>query len=494
MNEKKLDEMEVKQQKRKDLIKNIAIIFLVVMLLLTFFSNTIMNYSLPEVSTAYAQSGSVTSKVRGTGVVETAEDYEVKVNENHVVSSVKVQVGDIVEADQVLFVLEGGSKGDETAIKEAEDTLDALELEYNKALLNAAPSYALDNLEIKSAREDLQEAINNQALASGKPALAAQIIEIQKKIEKLQADIDVLQAKAETVSGNSLEKTNKKLNEKKKQLADLNADLASKQATLETLPNVEDAKTAVKERQRALDTLLLTLADKQTTDKVTSGQTSLDLKAEKKKIEKQRQLVDELKNGDGTEVEIKAKNAGVVRSINCIAGDTVTADVALATIAVTGNGYSCSFSVTKEQSKLVRKDQQAEILNLWGTDMTVTLSDIKPDLENPNQNMILKFNVTGDDVTVGETLNLSVGEKTAPYEVVVPNSAIREDNNGKFVLVVNVKSSPLGNRYVLSRADVEVLASDDQNSAVSGGVFGYEYVVTNATKPLESGMKVRLAE
>ena len=62
------------------------------------------------------------------------------------------------------------------------------------------------------------------------------------------------------------------------------------------------------------------------------------------------------------------------------------------------------------------------------------------------------------------------------------------------MLVVNVKSSPLGNRYVLSRADVEVIASDDNNSAVSGGLFGQEFVVTNATKPLESGMKVRLAE
>ena len=31
-----------KYQKRKDKIKNIAIIFLVIMLLLTFFSNTIM--------------------------------------------------------------------------------------------------------------------------------------------------------------------------------------------------------------------------------------------------------------------------------------------------------------------------------------------------------------------------------------------------------------------------------------------------------------------
>lgn len=494
MSENKLDPFELKQKQKKDMIKNIAIAFLIIMLLLTFFSNTIMNYSLPEVSTAYAQGGSVTSKVRGTGVVEAMEDYEVHVNENHVVSSVKIKVGDTIEEGQLLFELEGSGSGDDTAIKEAQDALDNMELEYNKALLNAAPSYALDNLEIKSAREDLQEAINNQTKAMAKEGLNAQAIETQKTIDSLQADIESLTAKLETVSENSYSRVNDKLKDKRKKLADANARLTSLQAQLEGLPGVEEARQTVKERQRALDTLLLTLADKQVTDHVATGQASLDLRAEKKKIEDQKQLLEKLKNGSGDQVEIKAKNAGVVKAVNCIAGDTVTADSPLASIAVTGNGYTCSFSVTKQQSKLVKKEQKAEILNLWGADMTVVLSDIKPDLENPNENMVLTFTVTGEDATVGETLNLSVGEKSAPYEIVVPNSAIREDNNGKFVLVVTVKSSPLGNRYVLSRADIEILASDDQNSAVTGGLFGYEYVVTNATKPLESGMKVRLAE
>ena len=52
---------------RKDKIKNITIIFLLVMLILTFFSNTIMNYSLVEVSTQQVTSGQITSKVRGSG-------------------------------------------------------------------------------------------------------------------------------------------------------------------------------------------------------------------------------------------------------------------------------------------------------------------------------------------------------------------------------------------------------------------------------------------
>ena len=75
----------------------------------------------------------------------------------------------------------------------------------------------------------------------------------------------------------------------------------------------------------------------------------------------------------------------------------------------------------------------------------------------------------------------------------MPNSAVRSDSNGSFVLAVVVKSSPLGNRYTATRVDVKVLASDDTMSAVSGLSQG-DFVITTSTKPIEAGTLVRLAE
>ena len=73
---------ELYQQQRtaakKDWVKNTAIVFLSIMLVLTFFSNTIMNYSLPQVATQFVQQGSVTPKVRGSGVAEVEDPYSVK--------------------------------------------------------------------------------------------------------------------------------------------------------------------------------------------------------------------------------------------------------------------------------------------------------------------------------------------------------------------------------------------------------------------------------
>ena len=66
---------------KRDWVKNAIIIFLAVMLVLTFFSNTIMNYSLPEVAAQYPMSTTITTTIRGSGTVEAAQSYNVTVEE-----------------------------------------------------------------------------------------------------------------------------------------------------------------------------------------------------------------------------------------------------------------------------------------------------------------------------------------------------------------------------------------------------------------------------
>ena len=97
--------MKEKSTNKREWIKSAAIVFLTVMLVLTFFSQTIMNYSLPEVATNYVQSGTITTKVRGTGMVESTDPYNVIVKETRKVSGVAVKVGDRVEKGDVLLYL-----------------------------------------------------------------------------------------------------------------------------------------------------------------------------------------------------------------------------------------------------------------------------------------------------------------------------------------------------------------------------------------------------
>ena len=115
--------------------------------------------------------------------------------------------------------------------------------------------------------------------------------------------------------------------------------------------------------------------------------------------------------------------------------------------------------------------------------------------EDPKQNDAWIADVTAAirEKFPDKAITLSVGERSANFDAVIPNSALRTDTNGTFVLVLTVKHSPLGNRYIATRVDVNVLAQDDTTAAVSGLSMG-DYVITTSSKPLEAGMQVNMVE
>ena len=148
--------MEVKEKsKKRELIKTIAIVFLAVLLVLTFFSNTIMNRSLAEVSTTLVTSGTINARIRGSGTVSANESYEVVLDQTREVRSVCVKVGDTVNQGDLLFVL-GDVESQE--LKDAQEQLQTLNINYQKQLLELSKGYAADDLTVKTLREDLEKA------------------------------------------------------------------------------------------------------------------------------------------------------------------------------------------------------------------------------------------------------------------------------------------------------------------------------------------------
>lgn len=559
-----------KETNRKHIVKKAAVIFLVAMLILTFFSNTIMNYSLPEVATEPVTTGTVSNKVRGQGTVETNSDLDVTVSGARVVKEVKVEVGDEVKKGDVLFTFE---EGENTELDEAQNALDDLELNYAKSLLKNAPDYTEDNISIKDAKEDLQNAIDAQETAAKNDktlkAAKKEAAEIKKKVAAAQAKVDSLQEQADAYSAagdydainDQLKADNESLAAMKVQLSDLKedlkkaqdagedttdlnrqirdketdiankqddissgtkklealkpskqvkSDLASATKTLTSLQKQQeekeakvtelsaastlaDAKAAVKEKRKALASLIRGLDTKKKEDSLNAQSEALDNEAAQKSIEEQRDKVDKIKNSNDI-TEVKAEEDGIVSEVNCKTGDSVTADAPLAKIQLADSGYVVKVTVTKAQSKLIRTGDEATVENVWDDSVTATVKSIRADTENPNQNMVVTFEVKGDGVSVGQTLAFAVGNRSSQYDAVVPNNAVREDSKGKFVLVLKVKGTPLGNRYTVKRADVEVQASDDTSSGVTGGVYENDNVITNSSKPLEEGMQVRLVE
>ena len=172
---------------RKDKIKNIAIIFLLIMLVLTFFSNTIMNYSLVQVSTQQVRSDSITSKVRGSGTVEANETYSVSIKESRKIATVAVKTGQEVEEGDVLFTLTDAESEELIAAREE---LEDAEFAYETAVLSSgltvAERQAIENGK-GSSLTDKQNALAN-----------AQLV-----VNNAQANVDALTKQA--ASGSSVD-------------------------------------------------------------------------------------------------------------------------------------------------------------------------------------------------------------------------------------------------------------------------------------------------
>ena len=158
-----MDTKEVQRGKRRGWIKNAAIIFLAIMLVLTFFSNTIMNHSLPEVATQYVSSGTITERIRGTGTVSANSAYDVKIQENRVIKTVAVRKGDTVEVGDVLFILE---EGESTGVQELRDQLEEAQYNYRLLLINSPyVNSASDTLAVERLQEALDAAIEKRDLS-----------------------------------------------------------------------------------------------------------------------------------------------------------------------------------------------------------------------------------------------------------------------------------------------------------------------------------------
>ena len=701
--------MEVKEKsKKRELIKTIAIVFLAVLLVLTFFSNTIMNRSLAEVSTTLVTSGTINARIRGSGTVSANESYEVVLDQTREVRSVCVKVGDTVNQGDLLFVL-GDVESQE--LKDAQEQLQTLNINYQKQLLELSKGYAADDLTVKTLREDLEKAqadrdanaVTDAEISYAKGDLAAAKTELsqlelmlselndaladdpalqeaqaavtewtqkvstaqtavdtyQQQLDELESggsvdldrqiadaktalekakntwrsdwlayksdlgrlidavqeeyasatDIDTTTNTPQEISGNNqvyieayltqyvttppttgggtgeeggttrtavpasdpsegdlqdyqtaydallaaqndvaskqtaydrlvadqdiasgsaseqrraiqsklddaeseLRSAQRELRDAEDALEDAEADNADLKAQINLyeaaqreqnarITTLTDNVAALEEKKTAYDAAVATISEKERAlEEALNGADidkqldNLDLQATRLQIQKQQELVDKY-TSESIGTEITANVSGTISAINVSAGKETTPGQAMAVIEVVDRGYTIKIPVTNEQAQQVKVGDTAEVSNYyWGNSVTATLEGITADPDKPGQGRLLVFRVTGD-IEAGANISLSIGQRSANYDAIIPKSALREDTNGSFVLVVTSKSTPLGNRYTATRVDVQVLAEDDTNAAVSGLSSNNDYVITTSSKPLEAGELVRMVD
>ncbi len=552
-----------KKKGRREWVKNAIIVFLALMLVLTFFSNTIMNRSLPEVAAQYPESATITTKIRGSGTVEATQNYNVTIQESRTVASVGVKVGDKVKAGQTLLTLD---ETESQELQEARTAYNTLKLEYDKKLLNkgnqnnaTAASMAQAQSAVNQAQSDLykaqqyeaglkgyqnQEAAAQSTVTAKQSALDAintqlehldnelntitttnrEYLAAAKKAEDAKKAVDALDEKdpgfdaamaawnqaqldKDTLLENLTLDVNQRIAAQKTAQIDAQAALTQANNALTAAQNattqyqnsytgptsVDSAKSALQSAQDSLASMQGTAADTAEQNTYDDAVNKLEVKAQEEELQAAKEKVEALEK-KAAKSDVVSRYDGLVKEVSVAAGDKTEADTPLVVVELTEKGYLMNATVTKDQAKTLHEGLQAEITNLWESGITLTLTSIAADKNDPANSRKLTFAVQGDDVAVGQQLSFSVGDKNATFDVVVPSSAVHSDADGSFVYTVVAKQSPLSTRYSVKKTSVTVLASDEKNSAISGDVTTGDFVVTTSTVPLEAGTQIRIAE
>jgi len=145
---------------RKKTIRKLLLVFLCVMAFLTFFSNTINNFTLPRVKTQYVAGGSLVKEVTGEGSVVARESQCEYTQLTALVEAVNVEAGDKVAKGQVIMTLE--RQAAEQKLREASILLEKQKLTLQR-LTDEAVKYADEagDLEIMAAKQKLEEKETN---------------------------------------------------------------------------------------------------------------------------------------------------------------------------------------------------------------------------------------------------------------------------------------------------------------------------------------------
>lgn len=505
------------------------IAFVALLAVLTFFSNTIMNMTIPKVMGSYASRGNLSYSNGSRGEIVVDNQTEIKGLEGRVVDEIKVTSYDTVKKGDTILTLKPIEDDETLATKKA--SLKTLEREkaYAARQPKQATDFSIQTDAINTAKTTLSEAkdtlkkvqnkksaiSNNQKIIDEesvkKVSLEATVAAAAKTVEDLKTQIDKLLTEKAPLDAqitvyketNTPEPTEdellnnstpyailvNKVKEKEEEIKKLNdllkpaeermneasADLAECEGkiskaeaaieSLEGLPSEASAKNEVTSAQNALNNANKAYSDAKKTASVEADKAKDTENDRDEDIAKLKAEIEKLEEAAKI-TEIKAPAAGLVYNLSVAAGDSLTAKTVVGYILPEEHREcSVTFKFDTKVAQNIWAGQQLEITS--GFAQSCTVISKKPDPDNPRGKMLVKCHIDGEDSWPGEEITVNAGRGNDNYKCVVPSSAVNEDNGGQFVYAIIGSSTPLGDKYTVKRIDVTVEATDGAFSAIT---------------------------
>ncbi len=420
-----------KTDMRKKKILKAGQIFLVIIIILTFTSKSIRNLTLPKVSTMDAKSGSLIVEIATDGIVNAVKRVEHYIDFSATVKEVKASLGDVIVPGDTILVLD--KEPLELDLVKKEIALKRLKLQYDKSIAgNVEDVLYTYEQKIKEAETELskiEEEVKVKEQLYNEGAIA------KKELDNAISQLDLAKLKYENAN-NDLEK------------------------------QLEKSDREKENREREIELM------------------KLDISSAEIEIEELKKMI---KN-----CTVIATSDGTIKEINFKEGMVANNSKPLYVLDSPDKGFEATVTVNNEESQYLETGDSVQVFLKSGNSGALNgeIKSIK-DAENTGKKLVT-VGLEDDNLKGGETVEFYMKKPIGSYKYLVPRQALRTDEKGKFVFILEERQGPLGKEYYVVRNGVTEGDSDNNNVGIFSGLMGGERIIVRSSKPISEGSLVTI--
>lgn len=455
--------MEKKPAALRRQAAKLLILFLIFMLLFTVLSRTAANIITPTVVLSSPERGSLSFDISAAGAIEETRIQAVNVLVGIRVKNVFVKEGDHVSAQDALLELDTFDIGEKIAQKKRE--LQKLTLQIEDINKQRAKLQDEAVLAAQRAKEDYEKAQQHANI----------------RIERAKQDLAAAQSRLAQLAPLPPESS------EEEQAMKLQEKAALEEACYQAQRALEDTVTAV---ENDLAAALRQVED--TLDTPLSVSSSASMELDRQVLEQELSRIQELADQAGI---IPSPIDGTVQKLTVETGGT-TSDSMAAAVSDASAGGVFTAQIPVEQQAYVTPGDIVSLTSTNGRKKAegLVITSIRENKED-EQMLDVVVPVSGEQMELGDTAVMNLKKSSREYGCTVPVDALRTDEQGYFVLVIEESQGILGSEFYAVKINVTVLEKNRSTAALDEGMLGSKsLVIVSSDKPIEAGSRVRLEE
>lgn len=512
---------------------------LAVMLVFTIASRVVASITVPQVTASAPSSGKIEHTVMASGTVEAGGEKAIVTEEGILVAQVNVHTGESIGEGETLFALDMDSLEDQ--IYELQNQIKKLQLENDSLKKNKAQADAKQQLELKRAQEDYEETIAKNTVSDGKANEALQkAADAKSQAEKelnsakdalaqAEKELNAVKEELQNVKEAAAAEQSKDTADQPKDAADSDAsgkneqDNTTNSTITQKLQQLEEAvqekqntydtiQAKVTEKQAALDSASVALEEKQEQLESNTSTAEDAKKAAERAVEdaglsadidhtqeinaisleqyqKQLEKLKTLKQQNG---EITAPSSGIITKV-CVETGQKTTDTAAVVMSDEQSGLFFTTTTDSKNREYLSVGDNATITGVGKE--TSDCSIVSLETSKDGSSIKVSIAMQGDDFLPGESAQMTATRKSESYDYLVPVTAVWQENNKAYVLLLETENTVLGEQYIARKAEVQILDKNSSYAAVSGNSLSADcQIITDSDRTVGNGDVVRMTE